>query len=178
MKKIIVIIVAVLSAGNVIAKDYFTFHLQNSYVYQSNELSVGFVYNLEGYKEGDFFVRPKIDRGNIEIYNKENNSWASQSDLWTSMPYIGNEMVVRISLEGETDMWFEIQNTKNQEIYETLKVKVWGGRLYGDYIDRVNQNLRYLNVDEEITVQVREETKPEEKLGFLAKMIKYIDEII
>ena len=75
-------------------------------------------------------------------------------------------------------MWFEIQNTKNQEIYETLKVKVWGGRLYGDYIDRVNQNLRYLNVDEEITVQVREETKPEEKLGFLAKMIKYIDEII
>ena len=81
-------------------------------------------------------------------------------------------------MTGEADVWFEIQNILDYQIYITPKQKVWGGNLYGNYINKLNQNLMYLKEEEELTRQVKEETEPEERLIFLAKVIKYIDEII
>jgi len=98
--------------------------------------------------------------------------------LWTTMPTLEKEMKTKVLLEGEADMWFEIQNMLDQEIYTTPKEKIWGGNLYGNYIDLINQNLRYLMTEEESTKQPQQENKPEERLSLVAKVIKYIDDII
>jgi len=94
------------------------------------------------------------------------------------MPALEKAMKVRVLLEGEADMWFEIQNVLDQEIYATPKEKIWGGSLYGNYIDLINQNLRYLMAEEELTRLPQHENKPEERLSLVAKVIKYIDDII
>jgi len=178
MKQVVFTILLIIFIRNTYAQDYFIFYPHSRYVYQSNELEVEFFYNFEGYGEEDFLVRPKIGRGNIEIYDKKNNTWISQNGLWTTMPALEKAMKVRVLLEGEADMWFEIQNVLDQEIYATPKEKIWGGSLYGNYIDLINQNLRYLMAEEELTRLPQHENKPEERLSLVAKVIKYIDDII
>jgi len=178
MKEVVFAILLIIFISNAYAQDYFVFHLASNKLPFDNELGVEFFYNLEGYKDSEFLVRPKISRGSIEIYEKKNSIWISQNGLWTTMPTLEKEMKTKVLLEGEADMWFEIQNMLDQEIYTTPKEKIWGGNLYGNYIDLINQNLRYLMTEEESTKQPQQENKPEERLSLVAKVIKYIDDII
>jgi len=162
------------------AQQYFDFNLNKKYVYQDRELEVQFLYDFEGYTEENFIVRPKIDRGSIEIYDPTKNIWINHSDLWTNMPNLAKNMKVRPSLVGKSEIFFEIQNTTDAKIYETGKKTIWGGNIFGNYIEKINKNIFSYNTNEEKTPtplpsQVSTEEKPP---GLFAKMIKYIDGII
>ena len=94
-------------------------------------------------------------------------------------------MRLKIDLVGGAELSFEIQNTLDVSIYETSKEKIWGRNVYGKYIDLVNQNiLRYgfqkEQPSKDVTSTALNSTRSnsEEPLSLIAKMIKYIDEII
>ncbi len=185
MKKLFVfLIVAAVCFGNAHAQQYFDFNPNKSYVYEDKKLEVQFLYEFEGYSEKDFIVRPKVTRGNVEFYDTTKNIWVSQSDLWSNMPVLEKNMKIRVNLMGESELFFEIQNTINAEIYETPKKTIWGGDIFGNYIEKVNKNIFSHSEVEEAAISTPKadtQTPPvqqEKPPSLLSKVIKYIGDII
>ena len=180
MKKILVpLILTLFVYKNTYSQQYFDFNLNKKYLYQNNEIEISFLYDFEGFSENDFIVRPISSQGIIEIYDSENNTWVKNNDLWSNMPSLEKNMRIKTNLIGKSTLSFEIQNTFDTEIYKTGEKTIWGGDLYGDYIEILNRNmLTYKlkeNKEEIPTTKALQQDRPQ---NLLVKMIKYIDEII
>lgn len=163
------------------AQQYFDYSLDSKKVSRDKKLNVGFSYNLDGFKEEDFLVRPVISRGTVKIYDEEEGEWITQSGLWTAIPELKKEMELQVNLQGEAELYFEVQNTIDQKIYKTPKEKVWGGSLYGDYLQKLNRNIKSFKEKEieqpEQSAFGSKDPQPTDP-GLLARVIKYISEII
>ncbi|MFC1755814.1 hypothetical protein ACFLZK_00260 [Patescibacteria group bacterium] len=180
MKKIFVpILLTLLLFKSTYSQQYFDFNLNKKYIYQNNEIEISFLYNFEGYSEGDFIVRPQSSSGIIEIYDTEKNVWIKNNDLWSNMPILEKNMRVRTNLVGKSILSFEIQSTLDAKIYKTGEKTIWGGDLFGNYVEKLNRNMLTYKLKEikkeSPTTRAQQQDKPQ---NLLAKMIKYIDEII
>lgn len=175
MKVIYFLFFLTLFVGNTTASEYFDFEVSTRKVVDDKEIGLSFEYDLEGYDEEDFIVRPRISRGNIKVLEPENNEWISQSDLWTALPNLQKDMKLQVMLDGSAELYFDIQNTIDQKVYHTKKVQIWGGDVYSGYAEKLNNNIEYFDQEEK---GHNEPKKPQKQLSFIAKVIKYIDEII
>jgi len=167
----------------VFAMNYFTFSADRNLILQGEEMTIKFNHKLEGYEEKDFIVRPIFTNGKVEIYNQDNDSWISQADLWTKMPFLQSSMRLRPVFNGSSDLWFKIQNTEDAKIYETPKLTVWGKGAYFGYISQINKNIKMYVLRQEASAKVQIDKKDavenkQKTAGLLAKVIKYIGEII
>jgi len=166
--------------GKVYAQNYFDVEVDTKKVPYNKELNIEFSYSLNGFEESDFLVRPRMTVGAVSVYHEAENEWVSQGGLWTAMPTLQKDMNIKVDLQGESELYFEIQNTVDQKIFETPKIMIWGGNIYTDYIEKVNQNLKQYIYEEKATpVSFEQVPTPDPKpLSLLAKVIKYIDDII
>jgi hypothetical protein len=149
---------------------------------ESQELEVTFNYKFEGYEEGDFVVRPVLSKGLIKIFNQESEEWVLQSDLWTSMPQLQKTMNIKLDFNGSSDLYFQIQNTTNAQIYETPRQTVWSENLYSGYLETLNKNIKMYALRQESPKKDPKTNKTysdqQKRIGLFAKVIKYIGEII
>lgn len=68
------------------------------------------------------------------------------------MPYLHQEFKIKIDGLGRssTDIYFIIQDTKKNAIYETPKRKIWGFGIVEDYFEKLNSNI-FMHRDDKIT---------------------------
>jgi len=166
---------------------YFDFKIDTKIVPYQKIITTSFKYKLIGYKPEDFVVRPFLKRGIVHVFDKEKNKWIGQHDLWTNMPNLKEEFELKINLSGSSDLWFQIQNKIDSEIYETSKITIWGESIHDDYIKKLNKNIKSYVFNQEASLEKSTKThqadtlKQEPKqmtVSLLNKVIKYIGEII
>jgi len=89
-------------------KNYFDFSIKSPLLNSKNELRVEMKYNLNGYEEERFKVRPVSEDGFV----------LSGLDNWTNMPSIKKEFKVKILGLGRvaTKLYFQIQDTRENII--------------------------------------------------------------
>ena len=122
---------------------YFAFTLGGVLIPSNDVLRVNFEYTLEGYQERDFVVRPKITNGYVEVYNTDSSSWVSGNSLWSDMPYLREDMRVRIKGTGKSDtnLFFWLQDVGTAAIYETPPRRIWNIKVMSEYLTEVNRSL-------------------------------------
>jgi len=126
------------------AKTYqIDFTPQSSVFSHDNILAVTFEYELINTTESDFIVRPISSQGVISIWDSSVDQWVPGNTLWQHLPVLQKEMRVKIEnlRESTTEIYFQIQNIKHIQIYETLKRKVWNKNVFEDYVGLLNDNV-------------------------------------
>ena len=124
--------------------NYFDFSLNRYLIDENKETVVNFKYKLEGYDEKLFLVKPFIENGIIEVFNPENNLWVSSFSLVSDLPDIQKEMLIRIKGFGteKTELYFEILNLSNGQVYITPKKYVWSKKVYEKYLEDLNKKIK------------------------------------
>lgn len=124
--------------------NYFDFSLNRYLIDENKETVVNFKYKLEGYDEKLFLVKPFIENGIIEVFNPENNLWVSSFSLVSDLPNIQKEMLIRIKGFGteKTELYFEILNLSNGQVYITPKKYVWSKKVYEKYLEDLNKKIK------------------------------------
>ncbi len=124
--------------------NYFDFSLNRYLIDENKETVVNFKYKLEGYDEKLFLVKPFIENGIVEVFNAEKNIWASSFSLVSDLPNLQKEMLLRVKGFGieKTDLYFEILNLSNGQVYLTPKKEVWSKKVYGKYLEELNEKIK------------------------------------
>lgn len=168
---------------------YFNLSTSTNTVPYKKVITAYLSYSLVGYEGADFIIRPVLSRGIVQIFNQEKNQWIGQADLWSNMPKLEKEVKLKIDVSGSSDLWFQIQNVTNAQIYETPKTTIWGQNIFTDYIDKLNKNAKMYVLEQamsqnslkemdETNLNRQKEGQKQKPAHLLAKVIKYIGEII
>lgn len=139
--------------------NYFDFSLSRYLIDENKETVVNFKYELEGFTEELFLIKPVIENGIVEIFNPEKNSWASSYSLFSDLPNLQKEMLIRVKGFGmdKTGLYFEILNLSNGQVYLTPKKEVWSKKVYEKYLENLNKKIK-----KDIVLRTEEEVVPEE----------------
>jgi hypothetical protein len=142
------------------------------------EIQVGFKYELQGFDDGDFLVRPVIKNGTVEIFNSDANTWVGSYSLISELPSLQKEMLIRVKGFDviKSSLYFEILNTKTGEVFSTPQKEIWSKGIYSNYGELINSNLSNFEV-----LKLEKESDPdgsldsveleiEKEIGFLEKM--------
>ena len=123
---------------------YFDFSLSRYLIDEDKETVVDFKYELEGFNEKLFLVKPFIANGIVEVFNPEKNLWVSSFSLVSYIPNIQKEMLIRIKGFGieKTELYFEILNLSNSRVYVTPKKEVWSKKVYEKYLEELNKKIK------------------------------------
>lgn len=162
MKKVVFVAFIVLYKIFCVAENnYFDFSLNRYLLDDNKETVVNFRYELEGFTEESFLVKPIIENGIVEVFSPEKNLWASSFSLVSDLPHLQKEMLIRVKGFGieKTNLYFEILNLSNGRVYLTPKKEVWSEKIYGKYLDKVNKKIK-----ENLVLKNEEENIPEETL--------------
>ncbi len=125
---------------------HFEFISASNMLSLENEIEVLFKYELINLEESRFRVRPASNVRYTQIWNDESGKWVSESALWSEFPALGKIMKIKF-LSGEfsyAEVYFQIQDTKTAQIYETPKHKIWSRNWFSDYVRRLNENIMKL----------------------------------
>lgn len=138
---------------------YFDFSLSRYLIDEDKETVVDFKYELEGFNEKLFLVKPFIANGIVEVFNPEKNIWASSFSLVSDLPNLQKEMLIRVKGFGieKTGLFFEILNLSNGQVYLTPKKEVWSKKVYEKYLENLNKKIK-----KDIVLRTEEEVVPEE----------------
>jgi hypothetical protein len=139
---------------------YFDFSLSRYLIDEDKETVVDFKYELEGFNEKLFLVKPFIANGIVEVFNPEKNIWASSFSLVSDLPHLQKEMLIRVKGFGieKTNLYFEILNLSNGRVYLTPKKEVWSEKVYEKYLDNVNKKIKENSVLKNEGENIPEET--------------------
>ena len=124
--------------------NYFDFSLNRYLIDENKETVVDFKYELEGFTEKLFLVKPFTANGIVEVFNPEKNLWASSFSLVSDLPNLQKEMLLRVKGFGieKTDLYFEILNLSNGQVYLTPKKYIWSKKVYEKYLEDLNKKIK------------------------------------
>lgn len=145
MRKVVFIALIVLYRILCIAETtYFDFSLNRYLIDENKEKVVNFKYELEGFDEGLFLVKPFISNGVVEVFNPEKNMWVSSFSLVSDLPTLQKEMLIKIKGFGieKTCLYFEILNLSNGQVYITPKKEIWSKKVYEKYLENLNKKIK------------------------------------
>lgn len=129
----------------------FDFSLDRHLLYEGKEAVVDFKYDLQGYEEKDFLVKPLLNNGLVEIYNLCTSSWVGPYVLINELPHIEDEMLIRVKGFNvfRSALSFEIVNTRTGETYLTPSKDIWSLKVYSDYGEKINSRLAEIKLHKE-----------------------------
>ncbi len=125
------------------AANYFDFNFGNKISNYDNIVNVKMYYDLVGFVEAQFLVRPYIENGLVYILQEDTEEWISTNELWTSMPRLKRGFELKVIGGDIAAIGFRILNTVTNEIYDTPMKEMWLLSSFGDYLQRLNSNLTY-----------------------------------
>jgi len=143
-KIIFIVLVFIYRVVCVAENNYFDFSLSRYLIDENKETVVDFKYELEGFTEKLLLVKPFITNGIVEVFNPEKNLWVSSFSLVSDLPNIQKEMLIRIKGFGieKTDLYFEILNLSNGQVYLTPKKYIWSKKVYEKYLEDLNKKIK------------------------------------
>jgi hypothetical protein len=164
---ILIFFVQVLSVQT-LAQEVINFVIERNLITYDGKFKVTF--DIDSAVGKDYYVRPKLNNGNIHVFNPKSNNWVKSGGVWTDMPKLDKELFLRISsLEQKQNILsFEFLDVNTGEISESSERTIYGKRVYDNYIDSVNMSLKnvgHINEPEGEVTPMQAQTDTGKNLG-------------
>jgi len=101
-----------------------------------------FLVNVGNVVSGSY-LRPKVSRGSVKIFNPVLGKWVSGNALWSLMPQVHKNMKVQIDGidRHQVEFFVEILNPETFTVTKTDSASVWGFGFYLSYWQKINELL-------------------------------------
>lgn len=131
---------------------FFKFKMPSYFISSSAPIELNFIYNLDGYNEGEFKVIPVTGNNILELFNSNINMWVPENSQAFLYPALNEKYFVRFH-NGKllsTTLYFKILNINTGVEYTTSTKKVWGTLYLKSFTDILNNNLQNYSLNVKI----------------------------
>ncbi|MBT7350406.1 hypothetical protein HN803_06495 [candidate division WWE3 bacterium] len=135
------LLVPMLFSRKVHASSYYFDFSTSPYTNSNNELEVAMKYQLRGYEDSRFRIKPVLEEaGAVQIYT---DGYFQTLNDWDEMPFLNSELKLRLLSNNfhTKNLIFQIQDIQTAQIYETPKHQINSRLWFSNYLNELNKSL-------------------------------------